>query len=188
MLRSITTLIGRLLLGVVLIAHGWQKLDTWGPSKTTEAFEGMGVPMPDITSQVATWVELAGGVLIILGLLVRFVGPLVFVVMVGAAYYAGHRGIFASDGGWELEAMIGAAALFLAAAGAGVLSLDHLIMSPFKKRKAEKAAAATTMTSTAPYVAPTTTTTTTTPTTDFSSTDLPNTDLPNTEYGTGRQL
>ena len=42
---SIAALIGRLLFGVVLAAHGWQKLTEWGPSGTAAAFESMGVPL-----------------------------------------------------------------------------------------------------------------------------------------------
>ena len=37
--KSIAALIGRLLFGVVLVAHGWQKLTEWGPSGTAAAFE-----------------------------------------------------------------------------------------------------------------------------------------------------
>lgn len=124
---SIAALIGRLLFGVVLTAHGWQKLTEWGPSGTADAFAGMGVPLPAVSAQIATWAELAGGILIILGLLVRFVGPLIALIMAGAVYFAGPTGVFVSNGGWELEAVIAAAGLFLAAAGAGAISLDHVI-------------------------------------------------------------
>ena len=138
-LHSIATLLGRIILGAVLIAHGWQKLKTWGPEQTQSKFENMGAPMPDLASQVATWVELVGGILIVLGLLVRIVGPIIFLQMMGAAIIA-HRsnGIFVSDGGWELVAVIGAAGLLLGAAGAGAISLDHLLMAPFRARRARK--------------------------------------------------
>ena len=157
-LRSISALIGRLILGGILIAHGLQKLQTWGPSETTSKFEQMGAPMPELTSQIATWVELVGGILIVLGLLVRFLGPILFIHMLGAVLIA-HRsnGVFASDGGFELPALVGAAGLLLAAAGAGAFSLDHLFMAPFRARRARKEreqeqelAVQTTTTSTAP--------------------------------------
>ena len=131
---SIAALIGRLLFGVVLAAHGWQKLTEWGPSGTAAAFEGMGVPLPAVSAQIATWVELGGGVLVLLGLFVRFVGPLVALVMAGAVYFAGPTGVLASNGGWELEAVIAAAALFLTAAGAGALSLDRVLANARRGR------------------------------------------------------
>lgn len=137
---SIAALIGRLLFGVVLVAHGWQKLTEWGPSGTAAAFESMGVPLPAVSAQIATWAELGGGVLIILGLFVRFVGPLIALIMAGAVYFAGPTGVFVSNGGWELEAVIAAAGLFLAAAGAGVLSLDRVITNARNGRKDATAA------------------------------------------------
>lgn len=142
-IRDIFLLIARIILGGVLIAHGWQKLNEWTIDGTASSFQEMGVPSPEISAQIATWFEIGGGAALILGLLVRLVGPVLFVQMAGAAWFA-HRdsGIFVSDGGWEFVAVIGAAGLALAAAGAGRVSLDHLFTAPFRKRKDEKEAAA----------------------------------------------
>ena len=142
-IRDIFLLIARIILGGVLIAHGWQKLNEWTIDGTASSFQEMGVPSPEISAQIATWFEIGGGAALILGLLVRLVGPVLFVQMAGAAWFA-HRdsGIFVSDGGWEFVAVIGAAGLALAAAGAGRVSLDHLFIAPFRKRKDEKEAAA----------------------------------------------
>lgn len=138
-IRDIFLLIARIILGGVLIAHGWQKFNEWTIDGTASSFQEMGVPSPEISAQVATWFEIGGGAAIILGLLVRLVGPVLFVQMAGAAWFA-HRdsGIFVSDGGWEFVAVIGAAGLALSAAGAGRASLDHLFVAPFRKRKEEK--------------------------------------------------
>lgn len=142
-IRDIFLLIARIILGGVLIAHGWQKFNEWTIDGTASSFQEMGVPSPEISAQIATWFEIGGGAALILGLLVRLVGPVLFVQMAGAAWFA-HRdsGIFVSDGGWELVAIIGAAGLALSAAGAGRVSLDHLFTAPFRKRKEEKEAAA----------------------------------------------
>lgn len=141
-IRDIFLLIARIILGGVLIAHGWQKFNEWTIDGTASSFQEMGVPSPEISAQVATWFEIGGGAAIILGLLVRLVGPVLFVQMAGAAWFA-HRdsGIFVSDGGWEFVAVIGATGLALSAAGAGRVSLDHLFVAPFRKRKEEKEAA-----------------------------------------------
>lgn len=141
-IRDIFLLIARIILGGVLIAHGWQKFNEWTIDGTASSFQEMGVPSPEISAQIATWFEIGGGAAIILGLLVRLVGPVLFVQMAAAAWFA-HRdsGIFVSDGGWEFVAVIGAAGLALSAAGAGRASLDHLFVAPFRKRKEEKEAA-----------------------------------------------
>lgn len=137
--KDVNILISRVLVGVVLVAHGWQKYNSWTIEGTAKSFEGMGVPSANIAAQVATYFELAGGVLLILGLLVRIVGPLLFIQMAFAFGFAHWgKGIFIADGGWELVGILGAAGLALAAHGAGTYSLDYLFMTPFRARKARK--------------------------------------------------
>jgi putative oxidoreductase len=124
-LQDLALLAARVLLGVVLIAHGWQKLDDQGLHATAAGFESMGIPAPLASAYYATFVELVGGGLLVLGLLTRLVGVLVVGDMLGAFWFA-HRGteVFADQGGWELVAVIGAVALGLVAAGAGRISVD----------------------------------------------------------------
>jgi putative oxidoreductase len=126
--RDAALLVARLLLGVVLIAHGWQKVFTWGLGGTAEAFTGMGVPLAPVSAAYAGIVELVGGALILVGAATAIVGVLVVLDMLGAALlvHVGN-GVMASDGGWELVGMIGAAALVLAAVGAGRYSVDHAL-------------------------------------------------------------
>ncbi|SQG64341.1 putative integral membrane protein [Corynebacterium renale] len=128
--KDITALVARLLTGSVLIAHGWQKFNEWTIAGTTQAFEGMGVPLPGLSAPLAAVIELVGGILILLGLGTRWVGVIVAALMAGAAIIA-HvpNGIFVDAGGWELVGMIAAAGLALAASGAGRVSVDHLIAS-----------------------------------------------------------
>lgn len=123
--QDLALLVTRVVLGVVLIAHGWQKLDSQGLDATAQGFEAMGIPAPLASAYYATFVELVGGALLVAGLLTRLVAVLVLGDMLGAFWFA-HRGteVFTTDGGWELVAMIGAVALALVAAGAGRVSLD----------------------------------------------------------------
>ena len=126
--RDAALLVARLLLGVVLIAHGWQKVVTNGLGATTQGFTQMGVPLPPVSAAYAGIVELVGGVLILVGAATALVGVLVVLDMLGAALLV-HigNGVMASDGGWELVGMIGALALVLAAVGAGRYSVDHAL-------------------------------------------------------------
>lgn len=128
--KDITALVARLLTGSVLIAHGWQKFNEWTIAGTTQAFEGMGVPLPGLSAPLAAVIELVGGILTLIGLGTRWVGVIVAALMAGAAIIA-HvpNGIFVDAGGWELVGMIAAAGLALAASGAGRVSVDHLIAS-----------------------------------------------------------
>ena len=126
--RDAALLVARLLLGVVLIAHGWQKVVTNGLGGTAEAFASMGVPAAPISAAYAGIVELVGGALLLVGAATAVVGVLVVLDMLGAALlvHVGN-GVMASDGGWELVGMIGALALVLAAVGAGRYSVDHAL-------------------------------------------------------------
>ena len=125
---SFVMLAARLIVGIVLAAHGWQKFTEWTIAGTTTSFEGMGVPAPGIAAPVAAIIELVGGILLIIGLLTRWVAGLVAVDMVGAfAIVHAGNGIFVDGGGWELVGMILAAALMLIAAGPGMHSADQFI-------------------------------------------------------------
>ena len=86
--KDVCITISRILVGIVLIAHGWQKYDSWTIDGTARSFESMGVPWPNASAQIATYFELAAGVLLILGLLVRIVGPLLFIQMAFAFGFA----------------------------------------------------------------------------------------------------
>ncbi|MBB1030313.1 DoxX family protein [Dietzia sp. SLG310A2-38A2] len=126
--RDIGLLLTRVLLGVILIAHGWEKLVTNGAGATGEFFDSVGVPAAQAAAVFAGVVELAGGILLVLGLLTQVVAVLVVVVMFGAYLFV-HQGagIFATNGGWELVAVIALAVAVFGLVGAGRFSLDALI-------------------------------------------------------------
>lgn len=126
--RDIGLLLTRVLLGVVLIAHGWEKLVTNGAGATGEFFDSVGVPAAQAAAVFAGGVELVGGILLILGLLTPLVAALVVVVMFGAFLFV-HQGagVYATNGGWELVAVIGLAVAVFGLVGTGRYSLDSLI-------------------------------------------------------------
>jgi putative oxidoreductase len=65
--RDVALLVARVLLGVVLFAHGFQKVFIYGFGGTTMAFTKIGVPVPPASAAYAAIVELPGGGLLILG-------------------------------------------------------------------------------------------------------------------------
>ncbi|MFC0625707.1 DoxX family protein [Kribbella deserti] len=128
--RDLVLLVARVGLGVIFIAHGWQKFKTNGLDGTTAGFTNMGIPQPQISAYFATFVELVGGAALIVGALTTLFGLLLTVNMAGAFLFV-HRenGVFAADGGWELVAALGLLSLTLAVVGAGKFSLDGLFRS-----------------------------------------------------------
>ena len=137
-------LTARIVLGIVLFAHGIQKLIINGFAKTLEQFEAMGIPLAIVSSAFVTVVESLGGFLLLLGALTRVVVSLHIIVMVGAAMFVhASRGIFAQDGGWELVGVIAACELTLAAVGPGRYSLDHLLLRRGSSRNQPRTALVT---------------------------------------------
>ena len=125
---DVALLATRVLLGVIMLAHGYQKLVVNGIGRTTAGFESMSIPLAIVSASFVTVVELVGGALLILGLLTTVVAGLMGFVMAGAAAFVHARhGVFVSAGGWELVGSIAGALLALAAAGPGRLSLAHLL-------------------------------------------------------------
>lgn len=129
-------LILRLALGIVMIAHGWPKLNPNGPMKGPAGFGGflkqLGVPLPMFFGWVVVLLETLGAVLLILGLGTRilavgFVIDMVVAVRLvrigmGKSPFAGGQGI-----GWEYEFILAAVALALLFTGAGSIALDPIV-------------------------------------------------------------
>lgn len=136
--QDFALLIARVLLGTVMFAHGWQKLIINGIGRTSEGFESMSIPLAIISASFVTFVEFVGSVLLIVGVLTPVVATLNLVIMMGAAVFV-HipKGIFISQGGWELVGVIAAGMIAIAATGPGRYSVDHLIRARQKEYQRE---------------------------------------------------
>jgi putative oxidoreductase len=120
------------LVGALVAGHGAQKLFGAFSGPGLEGFGGfltslgLGPTRPLALAAGAT--ELAGGVLLALGLATPLAALLIVSVMLVAARTAhAGKGLWASDGGWELPLINAAVAVGLAFNGAGSWSLDAVI-------------------------------------------------------------
>lgn len=69
---SFAPLVVRVIVGIIMFAHGLQKLTGPGPVGFGEnVLAGLEVPLPGLMGVVVTFVELIGGLLLIIGLLSR---------------------------------------------------------------------------------------------------------------------
>jgi putative oxidoreductase len=122
----------RLVAGLLYACHGAQKLLGWpggfGPSGGT-------VPVVSLIG-LAGVIELSGGALIALGLLAR---PVAFVCsgQMAAAYFMAHapKGFWPILNGGELAVVYCFFFLFVAARGAGALSLDAAVLGSSEIRR-----------------------------------------------------
>lgn len=139
-LRSIALLAARVILGIIFIAHGWQKLHTYHHSGVEGMLKGLGAPAPSVSAYILTWAELGGGILLVLGLLLPLVSIVLVVDMIGAIYYTHwEQGFWVAAGmggapakiGWEWPLAIIAGLLAVGFANAGHLAADSYV---FRRR------------------------------------------------------
>ena len=124
---DLALLLLRVVIGVVFIAHGWQKLFILGLSGVAKAFTDMGVPFPAITGPTVGVIEIVAGVAIILGFLTRLASlSLACDVLTAIILIHAKNGFFAPMG-IEFVLSLLAVVLALAIAGAGGYSIDSLI-------------------------------------------------------------
>ena len=135
-----TALIARLAVGIVFIAHGWQKVSEMGLGGTAGMMEGMGIPAPQAAALFAIAVELGGGALLLVGLLQPVVGVLLALHMGGAILFVHAANGLIGEGGYELPLVLAVSALALGFNG-GRFALDRLL--PWgRERKPQEAVAA----------------------------------------------
>ena len=114
----------RVVVGVVFLMHGYQKLFKMGFHGVAGMLGHMGIPMPFVFAVIVTLVEFVGGILLIAGVAVRISGSLIAVDM-AVALLKVHlpHGFFAQTGGVELPLTLLGAAICLAIAGGGAMQL-----------------------------------------------------------------
>ena len=122
-------LIARMVFGLLMAAHGAQKLLGWfggyGLAGTAGFFEQLGFRPGKLFAGAAAGTEIIAGSLLAFGLL----GPLgpaliISVMIVAAATVHWQHGVFAQNNGIEMPLLYGVAALSLALTGYGAFSLD----------------------------------------------------------------
>jgi putative oxidoreductase len=119
----------RLVVGITLAAHGAQKLFGWfgghGPVATGQFLEALGFRPGRRHAVLAGATEFGGGVLLALGLLTPLGAVLIASVMLVAVITVhGKKGFFVTSGGYEYNLVLATAALSVAFAGPGALSID----------------------------------------------------------------
>lgn len=115
-------LILRVAVGLIFLPHGWEKL------KNSKGM-AQGLGWSTATAVFLGFVETAGAILLILGLLTQLAAILLGLVMVGAIYYKiskWHKK-FTGDGGWELDLALLGANVALLLSGGGAWALDRVV-------------------------------------------------------------
>lgn len=120
-------LIMRIVVGVVFIAHGVQKLFILGIPGVTGGFATMGIPIPNVMGPFIALLELTAGFAILFGLLTRLAALGLLCDMLGAMWFVHLKNGFFLPTGIEYPLSLAAVAAMLLVVGAGGISIDGLI-------------------------------------------------------------
>jgi putative oxidoreductase len=123
-LQPLGLLVLRLALGVIMIAHGWQKI-----SDHTHGIAGMmhQLGLPPFMAYLVVAAEFGGGILVLIGFLTRIAALAIFIDMLVAILKV-HlpHGLFSINGGFEFPLACAAIAFALIFSGAGPIAIDWL--------------------------------------------------------------
>ncbi|MBV9497714.1 MAG: DoxX family protein [Acidobacteria bacterium] len=125
-------LIARLVIGLLMAAHGAQKAFGWfggyGLAGTAGFFEKIGFRPGRFFAAAAAFGEIASGLLVAFGFLGP-IGPALMIAVMIVAAMSVHwaNGLFAQNNGIEVPLLYATGAAALALTGYGTLSLDALL-------------------------------------------------------------
>lgn len=119
----------RVVVGIVFVAHGGQKLFVHGLDGVSGAFGQMGIPMAGLVGPLVALVEFFGGLALLVGLLTRLAAAGLAITMLGAVALVHLKGGFFLPNGYEFAFALLGAALTLALTGAGRWSVDERLLA-----------------------------------------------------------
>ena len=125
-LEAYGALVLRLFLGVIYIAHAYLALVVMGPARAIEYQRALHIPLPEIGVWYLILAHGVGGLLLLLGILVRWAALANVPVMAGALWFVHlSQGFFIFDGknGYEYVLLLLGATIAQVLMGAGAFTL-----------------------------------------------------------------
>ncbi len=131
-LAAVGLLIIRVIVGLIMAAHGSQKLFGWfggyGVKGTGGWLASIGIKPGALAAIVVGLVEFVGGLMFVAGYLTFVVGILIALAMLVAMFKVHIKnGLFMSTNGIELTLILAAITIGIAFTGAGDISVDAFI-------------------------------------------------------------
>ena len=114
----------RVVVGIVFVIHGGQKLFLFGIHGVAGMLGTLGIPLPMVAAVVVSMVEFFGGLALLSGFLVRWAAPLIAIDMLVAILAVHLKNGFFNPKGFEYPLTLLAACITLMLAGAGAASVD----------------------------------------------------------------
>ena len=126
--RDIAYTLIRVVVGYILLMHGWLKVGTFGLAGVSGFMAKQGLEPATAFAVAAMILETVGAVCIIIGLFTRFFAAAIAIEL-GIALLAAHlkAGFFVNNGGFEYVLLLGIVMFAIAIRGGGPYSVDRLI-------------------------------------------------------------
>jgi putative oxidoreductase len=130
-LRWLPPVLARVIVGVVFVRAGWGKVNDL--DQVTSFFTSLGIPAPAFHATLVSVVELVGGGLLIAGLATRFAAvPLAITMIVATLTAQLPHATSAIDVLATVEVAYLIVFVWIAIAGAGPISIDHVLAKRFR--------------------------------------------------------
>ena len=127
-LEAYGALVLRVFLGAIYIAHAYLALVVMGPREAIEYQRAIHIPLPEIGAWYLILAHGVGGILLILGVMVRWAALANIPIMAGALWFVHlKQGFFMLDGksGYEYVLVMLGATIAQALLGAGAFTLKR---------------------------------------------------------------
>lgn len=129
-IRDIALLLSRVVMGVVLLAHGWHRWQVMGLDREVALLEAADIGNATTVVWLVIGFEIVGGILLIFGLATPLVALGIVVLNLGTIVLMRSDEFYAHLHGWEYNAVQAAVGLLLLAHGSGRAGLDYLFVRP----------------------------------------------------------
>jgi len=127
-LEAYGALVLRVVLGAIYVAHAYLALVVMGPAKAIEYLRAIHIPLPELGAWYLIVAHGVGGILLILGVMVRWAALANIPIMAAAVWFVHLRqGFFVLDGksGYEYVLVMLGATIAQALLGAGAFTLKR---------------------------------------------------------------
>lgn len=128
--KDVALLLSRLIMGGLLLAHGWHRWQVAGVDAEVAIIEAANLPQATTLAWLVIGFEILGGIVLIFGLATPLVGLGIVALNAGTIALVKPDELFMHQGGWEFNAVQGVVGLLLLAHGSGRAGLDSLFLRP----------------------------------------------------------
>ena len=129
-LKGITLMLTRIIMGVIMVTHGWHRWQNEGITAEANILEHAGIPNPGLMVWLLIGFEVIGGIFLIFGLATPVIGLGLMVLNIGIILTLRSHTFYVHNSGWEYNAVMTIVGLVLMTHGAGRIGLDNLFRTP----------------------------------------------------------